>query len=230
MEPPGTAGAPGAAGRPWDEAKAFYDNLAPKKKPKSVRTPRCGTGQRCPPRGRGGPAALSARGCCPLGASPRMLHLLRVALGLSSCPISGFSGVLPGASSWLGSPTEPCGSRWVSHFFWVLWGPSGCLRFFVDPLNLCSGPRGSPGSLRVPLLLHGIPWLPRVSPGPSVSQGSCSCWRVPGSFQGCGVLAGWLSVPGAGSRGTAQGPNPCPGQGGVTGVYTLLPGSPAPGD
>ncbi|KAJ7416640.1 Cytosolic 5'-nucleotidase 1A [Willisornis vidua] len=32
MEPPGTAGAPG---RPWDEAKAFYDNLAPKKKPKS---------------------------------------------------------------------------------------------------------------------------------------------------------------------------------------------------
>ncbi|XP_057268573.1 cytosolic 5'-nucleotidase 1A isoform X2 [Pezoporus wallicus] len=35
MEPPGTAGAPGAAGRPWEEAKAFYDNLAPKKKPKS---------------------------------------------------------------------------------------------------------------------------------------------------------------------------------------------------
>ncbi|XP_052554791.1 cytosolic 5'-nucleotidase 1A [Tympanuchus pallidicinctus] len=35
MEPPGTAGAPGAAGRPWDEAKAFYDNLTPKKKPKS---------------------------------------------------------------------------------------------------------------------------------------------------------------------------------------------------
>ncbi|XP_027759193.1 cytosolic 5'-nucleotidase 1A isoform X2 [Empidonax traillii] len=32
MEPPGPAGAPG---RPWDEAKAFYDNLAPKKKPKS---------------------------------------------------------------------------------------------------------------------------------------------------------------------------------------------------
>lgn len=44
MEPPGTAGAPGAAGRPWEEAKAFYDNLAPKKKPKSVRTP----GTRCP--------------------------------------------------------------------------------------------------------------------------------------------------------------------------------------
>ncbi|XP_032058117.1 cytosolic 5'-nucleotidase 1A [Anas acuta] len=35
MEPPGTAGAPGAAGRPWEDAKAFYDNLAPKKKPKS---------------------------------------------------------------------------------------------------------------------------------------------------------------------------------------------------
>ncbi|XP_071623907.1 cytosolic 5'-nucleotidase 1A isoform X2 [Heliangelus exortis] len=35
MEPPGTAGAPGAAERPWEEAKAFYDNLAPKKKPKS---------------------------------------------------------------------------------------------------------------------------------------------------------------------------------------------------
>ncbi|KAM6399784.1 cytosolic 5'-nucleotidase 1A isoform 2-T3 [Rhynochetos jubatus] len=27
--------APGTAGRPWEEAKAFYDNLAPKKKPKS---------------------------------------------------------------------------------------------------------------------------------------------------------------------------------------------------
>lgn len=96
MEPPGTAGAPGAAGRPWDEAKAFYDNLTPKKKPKSVRA--------------------------ATGAASRLLHLrvLRSPLRSSSSP-SG-AHLLPVLCVPFGSPPAPPGC-FVSGFPVV---PSGC--------------------------------------------------------------------------------------------------------
>lgn len=97
MEPPGTAGAPGAAGRPWEDAKAFYDNLAPKKKPKSVRAPGCApAAEVAPSPGREPPA----RGGGWLPDTPRVLcspcipRLLRPPLPSrypSECPISSRS-------------------------------------------------------------------------------------------------------------------------------------------
>lgn len=230
MEPPGTAGAPGAAGRPWDEAKAFYDNLAPKKKPKSVRSAAVRTRSALPAPGAAGTSRCGCPRCSPPGASPRRLHLLRVALGLCSCPTSGFSGVLSGALSWLVSPRNPVCLAEFPVSSGCSGVPVGVFAFSLIPpisaqvLEEALGLSGCPHSSMASLGYRGSLWVPRVS------RRSCRCWGVPGSLWGRGVLAGWLSVPGAGSRATAQGPNPCPGQGGVTGVCSLLPGSPAPGD
>lgn len=123
MEPPGPAGAPG---RPWDEAKAFYDNLAPKKKPKSVRAPEV---PRSVPRpiSCGCPGALQllssparSPGCLilsgfPYGTSPGCLwvpHLHQALCGPSRWPISSTCfGVLPE------SLHVPC-------LLQALWGPS----------------------------------------------------------------------------------------------------------
>lgn len=130
MEPPGTAGAPGAAGRPWDEAKAFYDNLTPKKKPKSVRA--------------------------AAGAAYRLLHLrvLRSPLRFPSPPSGRASPPGPLRSFWVSSsallgalspgfPWFPLGVR----FLQVPWGLSGSPQFFSDPAS----PSRSLGQLWVPL-------------------------------------------------------------------------------
>lgn len=169
MEPPDTAGAPGAAGRPWEEAKAFYDNLAPKKKPKSVRTPatRCRAGQCFPPR----------RGISPSGC-PRVFRLLRVPLGLSGCPISyRFSRVLLGASSspvspWnpLSAPSPPgaLGSPWVSLVFFFSLAPISLRVLGRKPWGLSRCPLWH---LWVALGFLGSLWIPPVSLGSCRSLG-----------------------------------------------------------
>lgn len=123
MEPPGTAGAPG---RPWEEAKAFYDNLAPKKKPKSVRAPEVPNRVELPTldgKQRPLPGCPILAGCLPLHVSsppgpPGGLwvpYLLQVLWDFPGCLIfSEFSG----------------GTLWVPHLPQLPWDPHACLCFF----------------------------------------------------------------------------------------------------
>lgn len=190
MEPPGTAGAPGAAGRPWEEAKAFYDNLAPKKKPKSVRTPEVPNRVELPTldgKQRPLPGCPILAGCFPL------------------CLISSGS---PWGSLGALSPAGSLGFSWVPHLLWVLlWNPLGAPSpptapgspwvslFFLTPVSIqvlgeVLGRSRCPHSSMASLACLG-PLQKRPQPL-RVSLGSCSppgCSGVPpGLTCPCGAV------------------------------------------
>lgn len=161
MEPPGTAGAPGAAGRPWDEAKAFYDNLTPKKKPKSVRA--------------------------AAGAAYRLLHLrvLRSPLRFPSPPSRRASPPGPLRSFWVSSSAlrVRClrvsrGSLWVCDSCRY---PGVCLghRSFSLTQRLLPGPWGSSGYPSVLRDSTGVSPEPAMFPGPSRSEMSLQSYSCP---------------------------------------------------
>lgn len=134
MEPPGPAGAPG---RPWDEAKAFYDNLAPKKKPKSVRAPEV-------PRSVPRPISCGCPGALQVLSSPARSPGCLILSGVPYGTSPGCLWVLSGVP--LGAPFPPrvLGSSQSLSMFPVssrLCGvPPWCLWCFFDPLCLHPGP------------------------------------------------------------------------------------------
>lgn len=196
MEPPGTAGAPGAAGRPWEDAKAFYDNLAPKKKPKSVRAPGCApTAEVAPSPGReppargggwlpGTPRVRCSPGCCAPPACPCLLRPPLPSRSPSECPISSRSpSEHPPFLQVPCGPWVPVSSRCpglhlcLSGFLLVPSQGVISLRVLGEALGVSRCPPSFAASLH-------CPWLPEVSPEPLIPRVPARPRTVPVSPQG----------------------------------------------